>query len=163
MKLPDRYRLLAHLDALAGDVPAAGTRRHDDARCAVCVIGLADPALADPALAAPPGGSPDDVLVEVVRRVDRLVRASDLLAQIGPGRLALGMPLAPSAAGALIERVEGAVSMPIRWGAELVSLPASIGVAFHTADQPWEADSAAHLVERAIEDARLRSRRGSTG
>lgn len=152
MQLPDRDALHAHLDALGGEGSTGGARRNGDSRCAVVVIGIADPDLSD---LAP--GPLDAVLVEVVRRVDRLVRASDLLAQMGPGRLALGLPLAPSAAGALVERVEGAVSMPIQLGVDLVSLPALVGVAF-AADQPWGACSASDLVDSALADARLRGR-----
>ncbi len=154
MQLPDRDALHVHLDSLAGQQSGEGTRRSGDIRIAVVVIGIADPDLAG---LAP--GPLDAVLVEVVRRVDRLVRSSDLLAQLGPGRLALGLPLAPSVAGALIERVEGAVSMPIQLGQDLVSLTATVGVAFAPVERIWDDGSASALVEAALGDARLRTRR----
>lgn len=87
-------------------------------------------------------------------RLDRLVRSTDLLASDGPDTFVLvGSDVAPSAAGALMERIEGAVALPVELDGEVVSLRVAIGVAL-TGD---DADADGLLARAADELARRRS------
>jgi GGDEF domain-containing protein len=94
-----------------------------------------------------------DALRQAARRLDRLVRSSDLLAVDGPDTFALvGTDVAPSVAGALMERIEGAMALPVEVDGSTVSMQVRIGLAFSLDDS--DADD---LVARATADlARLR-------
>jgi len=68
---------------------------------------------------------------EVRTRLDRLVRSTDVFALLEPGRFALAAAsVAPSTAGVIMERMAGAVAMPIELAGQPLSLSVSIGVAF---------------------------------
>jgi GGDEF domain-containing protein len=73
----------------------------------------------------------DEAMGEVTHRLDRLVRSSDVLGLLQPGRFALATAsVAPSTAGVIMERMTGAVAMPLELGGQPLSLSVSIGVAF---------------------------------
>jgi GGDEF domain-containing protein len=99
------------------------------------------------------------VTTEVVRRLDQLIRSGDLLAQLEPGCVALGLQLAPASAGSVVERMRAAASMPVELDGELVALDAVVGVAIAAAE-PWDAGAASTLLDRALAEARLQADRG---
>lgn len=157
MGLPDRSELCRRFDAAIDRARERSPQltqhgRDADARPAVCVVALDDVAsLAD--------GDPDGpaaVAAELARRLDHLVRSADLLGQLGPGVLALATPtLAPAVAGSLVERITGAVAMPLEVGGATLSLGVIVGVAF-----AGPGDDAAAILVRAEGDvARIRARR----
>ena len=85
---------------------------------------------------------------EVTRRLDRLVRSSDVLGMLQPGRFALAAAsVAPSTAGVIMERIAGAVAMPLDLGTETLSLSVSIGVAF-----AFDGATATHMLTAAEAD-----------
>ncbi len=89
-----------------------------------------------------------DAMSEVTRRLDRLVRSSDVLGVLAPGRFGLAAAsVAPSTAGVIMERMTGAVAMPLDLGGETVSLSVTIGVAF-----AFDGATAAELVAAAEAD-----------
>ncbi len=127
MELPDRSGVLRHVDALVSARPATVAHgRVSDARPAVCVViveGYQVLAERDPT-------GTEAAMGEVVRRIDRLVRANDLLGTLGPGRFALVAHISPAVAGALAVRIAGAVAMPLDLAGESLSLPVTVGMAF---------------------------------
>ncbi len=85
---------------------------------------------------------------EVVRRLDRLVRSSDVLGLLRPGTFVLvGGGVDPSVAGALVERIQGAVALPVDLDGEPVSLRVDIGLAFAE-----DGCTGGQLLERATAD-----------
>jgi hypothetical protein len=158
MELPDRAAVLEHLDTLvAAEGPARDHGRARDSRPAVCVVhleGMAELRQADPA-------GTDAALAEVVRRLDRLVRSGDVIAELAPDRLALVVRISPVVAGALVERVAGAVAMPLEVAGSFCSLATVLGVAFARDVGPtWGPGCAEDLVAAAESDvARQLARR----
>ncbi len=72
-----------------------------------------------------------EAMHEVSRRLDRLVRGSDVLGYTAPGTFALAAgSVSPESAGALVERIEGAAALPIELGGDVVSLRAFVALAF---------------------------------
>ena len=72
-----------------------------------------------------------EAMDEVSRRLDRLVRGSDVLGYTAPGTFALAAgSVTPTSAGALVERIEGAAALPLEIGGEVVSLRALVALAF---------------------------------
>ena len=156
MGLPDRSELCRRFDEAIDRARQRSPQvlehgRDADARPAVCVIALDDVASLD---RADPTG-PAAATSELPRRLDHLVRSADLLGELGPGVLALAAPsLAPAVAGALVERITGAVAMPLDVGDQTLSLGVTVGVGFAGPD-----DDAAAIVARAEGDVeRIRSR-----
>lgn len=85
---------------------------------------------------------------EAARRLDRLVRSSDVLGAVAPGTFVLvGAGVTPDAAGALVERIEGAAALPVEVGGQPVSLKVDIGLAFAASGS-----SADELLGRASAD-----------
>lgn len=77
----------------------------------------------------------DEAMTEVSRRLDRLVRGSDVLGCTAPGTFALAAgSVTPTSAGALVERIEGATAMPLEIGGSVVSLRAMVALAFADGD-----------------------------
>lgn len=155
MQLPDREALLRHVDALGGSQDTGADRRRVDARAAVCVLevlGFDRIAAAGPSVA-------DGVSAEVVRRLDQLIRSGDLLAQLEPGCFALGLQLAASSAGSVVERMRAAASMPVELDGDFVALDAVVGVAIAAPDT-WGPGAADALLARAQAEARLQADRG---
>lgn len=152
MGLPGRQDLYRRLDA-AVDAARAAARAQRDGReqregpereadsPAVIVVAVDD--LISLEERDPVGAAA--ALREVARRLDRLVRSSDLLGLLGPGEFAFATAsLSAGVAGALIERIEGAVAMPLEIAGEALSLGVTVGIAFAA---PGE--RAASLVPRA--------------
>jgi GGDEF domain-containing protein len=140
MELPDRDAVLDRL----GAVLAQGQR---PAVYVVAVDGYEALEARDPTGAR-------NAMQSAAARLDRLVRSSDVLGSIGPGTFVLvGSNVEPSVAGALVERVEGALALPVDVGGEPLSLKVDVGVAFATS-----ASTAAELLDRADADLH-RSRR----
>ena len=137
MELPDRAALLAHLTALLSAAPEGHDHgRASDVRTAVCVIDVDG---YDAMFGRDPSGTMQ-VMGEIVRRLDRLVRSGDVLGALRPGRLALVVRISPVVAGSLSGRIEGAVAMPLEVGGELVSLSVLVGTAFAPVGRPTDTD-----------------------
>lgn len=140
MELPDRAALVDHVATLlAADHEGHDHGRASDARTAVCVIDIGG-------YAAMHGRDPSgttQVMGEVVRRLDRLVRSGDVLGALRPGRLALVVRISPVVAGSLSGRIEGAVAMPLEVHGELVSLSVLVGAAFAPVGSPHDTDRGA--------------------
>lgn len=67
----------------------------------------------------------------VPARLDRLIRSKDLLGQIDPDTYVVASPaLDPTSAGTVVERIRGAVAMPVDIDGETVSPRCDVGVAF---------------------------------
>lgn len=132
MDLPDRDELCRRFDGLiarlvAREPSAMAHGRSADARPAVCVVAIDE--MASLVREDPDGAGA--AVAEIVRRLDRLVRSADLIARIGEGEMALATTsLSPAVAGSLMERVSGAVAMPLEVGGRTVALGATIGIAF---------------------------------
>ena len=140
--LPDRAEVTTRLDDLLAD-------GHRPAVFLVSVDGYDDLVVrdADGAAAA---------VRETARRLDRLVRNSDVLGTSGPGTFILvGSGVEPSVAGSLVERIQGVAALPVDVAGEPVSLRVDIGLAFATTDC-----SGAALLDRAGQDL-VRSRRAT--
>jgi GGDEF domain-containing protein len=155
MQLPDREALLRHVEGIGASQDADEDRRRVDARAAVCVLSLVG---FDRITTRGPAVT-DAVTAEVVRRLDQLIRSGDLLAQLEPGCIAVGLQLAAASAGSVVERMRAAASMPVELDGELVALDAVVGVAIAAAE-PWGPDAAATLLRRALSEARLQADRG---
>lgn len=140
MELPDRTAVLGHVAGMLErhraslDRAAPSHGRSTDARPALCVILIEG----HPALAARDPLGTAAAMDEVARRLDRLVRSGDLLGRLAPDRLVVAVDISPAVAGALVERVRGAVAMPIEVDGDLLSLVSVIGLAIadDTADRP---------------------------
>lgn len=150
MELPDRAAVLAHLDTLvAAEGPTRDHGRARDSRPAVCVVhleGMGELRDSDP-------DGTDAALAEVVRRLDRLVRSGDVIAELACDRMALVVRISPAVAGALVERVAGAVAMPVEVADSFCSLDSVIGIAFARDVGPsWGPGCAAELVAAAEDD-----------
>lgn len=156
-ELPGRAEVVARFDRSIQQVQLRQPEllehgRDIDARPAVCVIavdGYAELVDLDPAGAA-------DALDELSGRLDHLVRAEDLLGRLEPGSLVLAATsLAPAVAGSLVDRVAGAVAMPVEVAGQVLSLEVTVGLAFAK-----PGDDASSIIARGEEDvARIRSRR----
>lgn len=161
MELPERTAVLEHVANRLERHRAASSRggtaaphaRATDNRPALCVI-LVD---GYPALAARDPLGASAAMHEVARRLDRLVRSGDLLGRLAPDRLVVAVDISPAVAGALVERVRGAVAMPVEVDGDLLSLVAVVGLAIvdDSADRaPIDADG---LLERAERDLALQA------
>ena len=137
MMLPDRQVVVDRLDVLIessraarsapvdpNDWPGAAERRRKlPILYLVAIDGYDDIRGIDPVGC---GAAMD----EVSRRLDRLVRSSDVLGCTADGTFALvASSVASAAAGALVERVAGAVAMPVQIAGEDVSLRALVALA----------------------------------
>lgn len=73
----------------------------------------------------------DKAIDEITWRLDKLVRSGDVLGMIAPDTFLLGTAsMAPSSAGVVMERISGAVAMPLEINGDAVSLRVAIGLAF---------------------------------
>jgi len=128
---------LDHVAALlSADDEGQDHGRASDARTAVCVIDVDGYA----AMFERDASGTEQVMVEIVRRLDRLVRSGDVLGALRPGRLALVVRISPVVAGSLSGRIEGAVAMPLEVDGELVSLSVLVGAAFAPVGSPHDTD-----------------------
>lgn len=94
----------------------------------------------------------EDLVDEAKRRLERLVRSGDALGTAGPDTFLLATgEMEPATAGAVMDRIRGALAMPLEIGGGPVSLTVAIGVAFafddeHAEDMITEAESDMHRV-----------------
>lgn len=138
MGLPDRDEVAGHLDKMLEHWNADGVKgrsrigssdrfRPEPKPPAVYSIGL----LGHAELHSLDAEGTALALLEITRRLDRLVRADDVLGQASPDQFLLATAaVAPSTAGVIMERVAGAVAMPLDIGGQPVSLSVEIGLAF---------------------------------
>jgi GGDEF domain-containing protein len=139
--LPDRAGLLARLEMMlldADDHVGPSARRGAPALILVVIdrhealVGL-----------DPPGAEESAGLIE--RRLDRLVRSTDLLARLAPDTYVLAAgDVEPTAVGSLVERVRSAFALPIEIGGSSVSLSVTVAVEFVRAGE-----AAVDLLDRA--------------
>ena len=139
MLLPGRGVIVDRIDQMIGATSAA---REAESRWpdppevvprypALYLVGIGDH---DDLLALDPRGCAD-AMTEVSRRLDRLVRGSDVLGYTAPGTFALAAgSVTPTSAGALVERIEGAAALPLEIGGDVVSLRAFVALAFADGD-----------------------------
>lgn len=77
------------------------------------------------------GAGAEEAVREVARRLNRLVRAEDLLAVLSPGVFAVAGPgVRDDNVDVLLQRIRGAFAMPIEVGDGVVSLPVTVGVGY---------------------------------
>lgn len=73
----------------------------------------------------------EQAVEEIAWRLDKLVRSGDVLGLIVPNTFVLATAaMAPSSAGVVMERIAGAIAMPLDIAGDAVSLRAAIGLAF---------------------------------
>lgn len=113
----------------------------------------------DALVAEDPDGT-ERLMAEVLRRLDRLIRSKDILVRFDEDRfVVVGAGLTPEVTGSILERIAGSVAMPLDFGASLVSLGATVGVAFLD-DRVLGDDRANAMLTAAERDVeRIRSRR----
>lgn len=89
---------------------------------------------------------------EITRRLDRLVRSTDVLGRTAGDRFVLAADgVAPSAVGVLVDRLRSAFAMPVPVGEGLVSFPVKVAIEL-AGPLDRVADPAGHaaaMVERA--------------
>lgn len=155
MGLPNRETVLARLDAMLSNTPpptGAPGETAEVARVTVCAIAIDGH---DELVALDPEGT-TAAMIELGRRLDRLVRSDDVLGRLSLDRFVLvAASLAPIHAGGLLERIGGAVAMPIELDGQPISIGVTVGVAF--ADRRHDAAGLLSEAERDVE--RIRSRR----
>ena len=140
MMLPDREVVVERLDVLIENARAALAALPTAADTEWTGVGAPTPKLPTLYLVAIDGSGELRALdpagfaaamQEVSRRLDRLVRSSDVLGNTADGTFALvAASVASSSAGALVERVAGAVAMPLQIDGNDVSLRALVAMAF---------------------------------
>ncbi len=134
--LPDRSEVVARLDAMLAD-------GHRPAVYLVAVDGY------DQLVDRDSEGT-RAAMAEAARRLDRLIRSSDVLGTVRPGTFILvGSGVEPTVAGALVERIRGAAALPVEVDGGPVSLRVDVGLAFATPESSGDA-----LVVLADDDLR---------
>ncbi len=135
MSLPDRDVVVERLDQMIERTSAAldaASRRSDPPEVtprypALYLVGIQG----HDELRTIDASGCDGAMREVSRRLDRLVRGSDVLGYTAPGTFALAAgSVTPESAGALVERIEGAAALPVEIGDDVVSLRAVVALAF---------------------------------
>ena len=103
----------------------------------------------------------DAVLVEVGRRLERVVRPGDMAARLGGDEFAVLLPGLPSPDAGLeiAERILNIVTKPIEVDDQAMPIGASIGVAF-APDDGRTGDELLRAADLAMYDAKLRGRNG---
>jgi len=146
-QLPGREAVLERLDATVAD------RSRSSTDGAVVVVAIDDHA----GLVAENAAGAEQVLCEVARRLDRLVRSNDVLGRLDDDRFVIiASGLAPEVTGSLLDRIAGSVAMPLEFDSSSVSLGATVGVAFLDGT---DVDAATLLAAAEQDVERIRSRR----
>lgn len=167
MSLPDRAGMITTLDAMldawrrraglggrtaggaapgsSGSVPAQGAPVHQEHKPpAVYSIGIIDYA----GLCDIDTTGAATLVDEAKRRLDRLIRSGDALGFVDPDTFLLATgEMEPATAGAVMDRIRGALAMPLEIGGGPVSLSVAIGVAFAFDDEHAE-----EMIEQAERD-----------
>ncbi|HTO01992.1 MAG TPA: diguanylate cyclase [Microthrixaceae bacterium] len=155
MELPDRNEVIGYLDRMleswnAKSVAGSDSYAPEPKPPAVYCIGL----LGHGELSSLDAEGMERALVEITRRLDRLVRADDVLGKASPDQFLLATAaVAPSTAGVIMERVTGAVAMPLDIGGQPVSLSVGIGLAF-----AFDGASSEAMIAAAEKDMAHRSK-----
>lgn len=143
MSLPDRRVVVERLDQMIESTTAAldaAPRWPDSPEVsprypALYLVGIQD----HEDLRSIDAAGCDQAMREVSRRLDRLVRGSDVLGYTAAGTFALAAgSVTPESAGALVERIEGAAALPVAIGDDVVSLHAVVALAFAGGDVSGE-------------------------
>jgi GGDEF domain-containing protein len=152
MGLPNRETVVARLDALLSNSLTRPEAAGAAARPAVCVVAVDG----HEELCALDRPGAEAAMAEIGRRLDRLVRSGDVLGRLAADRFVLVVPsLAPTVAGSLVERITGAVAMPIEVDRTPVSISVTVGLAF--AQRRVDAARLVHDAEADV--SRIRARR----
>ncbi|MEX0767804.1 MAG: hypothetical protein WD029_04965 [Microthrixaceae bacterium] len=73
----------------------------------------------------------ESAMEEIAVRLDRLVRSADVLGLIQPGLFVLAAAsVAPASAGAVMERIRGAIALPMEIADQPLSVRAHVAVSF---------------------------------
>ncbi len=146
-QLPRREAVLQLLDTMVAD------RSRPSSAGAVVVVAIDDHAR----LVAEDAAGAEQVLCEVARRLDRLVRSNDVLGRLDEDRFVIvASGLAPEVTGSLLDRIAGSVAMPLDFDDSSVSLGATVGVAFLDGA---DADGSTLLAAAERDVERIRARR----
>ncbi len=159
MVLPSRSQVIGHLDGMlerwianssAEPITSGNDRFKPEPKTpAVYSIGL----LGHEELYSLDARGTDMAVVEITRRLDRLVRSDDVLGQVSPDHFLLAAAsVAPSTAGVIMERVTGAVAMPLDIAGQPVSMSVEIGLAF-----AFDGASSESMIAAAVKDRRRRN------
>jgi len=140
--LANRALLLDHLHT------AIERRRRTDAAFAVLFVDLDRFKLVNDSLGH---GVGDAVLVEVGRRLESCVRATDTVARLGGDEFAvlIDEPTGLQTVLATVERLREAVAVPIRAAGQVVHITASVGVA-RSQDVPPDPETALRYADIAM-------------
>ena len=140
--LANRALLLDHLRM------AIERRRRTDAPFAVLFVDLDRFKLVNDSLGHSIG---DAVLVEVGRRLESSVRATDIVARLGGDEFAVLIDEPDALEGVLVtvERLQAAIAVPIPAGGDLVHITASVGVA-RSEDVPLDPETALRYADIAM-------------
>jgi len=143
--LANRTELRAHLGRL---------RRSHDAEVALLYLDLDDFKAINDTFGHTTG---DDVLVEVARRLQRVVREGDLVARTGGDEFVVCVPCPSIGVGErLAQRVVDAMSAPFTIGSREMDLGGSVGVAVGPAR---DAASLVEHADQALYEAKLAGKR----
>ncbi len=103
----------------------------------------------------------DQVLIEISRRLEEVVRPRDMIARLGGDEFVILMTdlASPEAGLAIAERVLGAIGNAIEIDGQIMPIGASIGIAFAPTDGRTS-DELLRAADLAMYDAKSRGRRG---
>ena len=143
--LPGESVVLARLDEMI-----ASQGSNSSAHPAMYLVGVDD----YEALSESDQLGTEAAMEEIAVRLDRLVRTADVLGLIQPGLFVLAAAsVAPSSAGAVMERVRGAIALPIEVAGQPLSVLAHVAVSFFVVG----ATAASMLSEAEAELTHLRN------
>ena len=105
--LPPRSVVVERLDEMIASQDLSSS-----AQPAAYLVGIDD----YEALSGSDQSGTEAAMQEIAARLDRLVRTADVLGLIEPGLFVLvAAAVAPASAGAVMERIRGAIALPMSW------------------------------------------------
>jgi GGDEF domain-containing protein len=120
--LPERSVVLARLEEMI-----ASHDSNSSANPAIYLVGIDD----YEALSGTDQLGTEAAMEEIAVRLDRLVRTADVLGLIEPGLFVLAAAsVAPSSAGAVMERIRGAIALPMEIAGQPLSVLVHVTVSF---------------------------------